>query len=85
MKDNVSTKWSEGLRYVQFMKNRAYHSGIKQSPYKALFGIEPRVGLSTSSLPQEIINYIQDEDDLRKTIEDHRNVNLTEDSDDDRS
>lgn len=82
MKDNVSTKWSEGLRYVQFMKNRAYHSGIKQSPYKALFGIEPRVGLSTSTLPQEIINDIQDEDDLRKVIEDDRNVNLTEDSDD---
>lgn len=82
MKDNVSTKWSEGLRYVQFMKNRAYHSGIKQSPYKALFGIEPRVGLSTSSLPQEIINDIQDEDDLRKVIEDDGNVNLREDSDD---
>ncbi|XP_045447725.1 uncharacterized protein LOC123656048 [Melitaea cinxia] len=65
MKDNVSTKWSEGLRYIQFMKNRAYQSGIKQSPYKALFGIEPR-----------------NEDDLRKVIEDDRNVNLTEDSDD---
>ncbi|KAJ8714361.1 hypothetical protein PYW07_002586 [Mythimna separata] len=82
MKDNVSTKWSEGLKYVKFMKNRAYHSGIKQSSYKALFGIEPRVGLSTSSLPQEIINDIQDEDNLRKVIEDDRNVNLTEDSDD---
>ncbi|GBO99730.1 hypothetical protein EVAR_70800_1 [Eumeta japonica] len=44
------------------------HTGwIKQSPYKAIFGIEPRVGLLTSSLPQEIINDIQDEDDLRKT------------------
>ncbi|XP_049886670.1 KRAB-A domain-containing protein 2-like [Pectinophora gossypiella] len=41
LKDKNSTKWSEGLRYVQFMKNRAFHSGIKQSPYKALFGIEP--------------------------------------------
>lgn len=82
MKDNVSKKWSEGLRYVQFMKNRAYHSGIKQSPYKALFGIEPKVGLSNSSLPQDIINDIQDEDDLRKVIEDDRNANLTEDSDD---
>ncbi|XP_045448769.1 KRAB-A domain-containing protein 2-like [Melitaea cinxia] len=43
---------------------------------------EPRVGLSTSSLPQEIINDIQDEDDLRKVIKDDRNVNLTEDRND---
>nr|XP_022920061.1 KRAB-A domain-containing protein 2-like [Onthophagus taurus] len=82
LKDNNSTKWSEGLRYVQFMKNRAYHSGIKQSPYKALFGIEPRVGLSTSSLPQEIVN-IQDEDELKKAIEDDSNTEQYEDSDDD--
>lgn len=82
LKDNASAKWSEGLRYVQFMKNRAYHSGIKQSPYKALFGIEPRVGLSTSSLPQEIINDIQDEDDLRKAIEDDCNSDQNEDGND---
>lgn len=82
LKDNDSTKWSEGLRYVQFMKNRAYHSGIKQSPYKALFGMEPRVGLSTSSLPQEIINDIQDEDDLRQAIDVDCDINLTEHSDD---
>ncbi|XP_074032143.1 KRAB-A domain-containing protein 2-like [Leptinotarsa decemlineata] len=81
LKDNNSTKWSEGLRYVQFMKNRAFHSGIKQSPYKALFGIEPRVGLSTSSLPQEIINDLQDEDDLRKVIKHDSNSNHSEDGD----
>ncbi|GBP34269.1 KRAB-A domain-containing protein 2 [Eumeta japonica] len=82
MKDNVTKKRVEGLRYVQFMKNRAYHSVIKQSPYKALFGIEPRVQLLTSSLPQEIINYIQDKDDLRKVTEDYCNDNLAEGSDD---
>jgi hypothetical protein len=32
IKDNHSTNWSNGLRYVQFMKNRSLHSGIKQSP-----------------------------------------------------
>ncbi|CAG5027459.1 unnamed protein product [Parnassius apollo] len=72
LKDNDLTKWSEGLRYVQFMKNRVIHSGIKQSTYRALFGIEPRVELSSSSLPQEIINDIRDEDDL-KIIEDDSN------------
>lgn len=69
LKDNNSTKWSEGLRYVQFMKNRALHSGIKQSPYKAMFGIEPRVGLKTTSLPAESIENINDEEDLLKLVE----------------
>ncbi|XP_055932280.1 KRAB-A domain-containing protein 2-like [Argiope bruennichi] len=70
MKDNKTTKWSYGLRFVQFMKNRALHSGIKQSPYKAMFGIEPRVGMTTSTLPSDIIKTIEDEDELQKMFED---------------
>ena len=58
MKDNHTTNWSNGLRFVQFMKNRSLHSGIKQSPYKAMFGIEPRVGLMTSTLPSEGVQNI---------------------------
>ncbi|KAJ8952558.1 hypothetical protein NQ318_006923 [Aromia moschata] len=67
-----------GLEICTIHEKPRLPSGIKQSPYKALFGIEPRVGLSTSSLPQEIINNIQDEDDLKNDC----NVNLTENSDD---
>jgi hypothetical protein len=55
MKENHSTNWSKGLRYVQFMKNRSLQSGIKQSPYKVMFGIEPRVGLTTTALPFAVI------------------------------
>lgn len=47
------------------------HSGIKQSPYKgiiSMFGIEPRVGL-TSLLSSDIIKNIHDEDDLQNIIE----------------
>ncbi|GBN12263.1 KRAB-A domain-containing protein 2 [Araneus ventricosus] len=33
IQDKKSDQWSEGLRFVQFMKNRAYHSGIKRTPY----------------------------------------------------
>ena len=69
MNDGQKTKWSEGLRYIQFMKNRAFHSGIKQSPYKAMFGAEPKVGISTSSLPSELLKDIEDEDDLRRLID----------------
>lgn len=58
LKDNQSTKWSEGLRYVEFIKK-----GVKQSPYKTWE--EPRVDFSTTSLIPEIIKDIQDEDDLK--------------------
>ncbi|XP_023310789.1 uncharacterized protein LOC111691755 [Anoplophora glabripennis] len=37
--DNNNEHWSEGLRFVQLMKNRAFHSGIKRTPYEALFGL----------------------------------------------
>lgn len=68
MTHNNSVQWAEGLLYVQFMKNRASHSGIKQSPYKAMFGIEPRVGLSTSLLSSEIIATLEREKDLEKIV-----------------
>ncbi|XP_039312990.1 KRAB-A domain-containing protein 2-like [Solenopsis invicta] len=69
LKDNNTTKWLNGFKFVQFMKNRALHFGIKQSPYKAMFGIEPRVGLTTSSLPSDMITNIHDENDLQNIIE----------------
>ena len=43
MQQNGTNKWSKGLQFVQFMKNRAYHSGIKRTPYKAMFGVKPKV------------------------------------------
>jgi hypothetical protein len=67
------------------MKNRSLHSGIKQSPYKAMFGIEPRVELTTSELPSAIIKNIQDEDELQKVIDQvnaKEEQNETEDKED---
>lgn len=43
MQDNQSTSWSNRLKFIQFMKNRAFHSGIKRSPYEAMFGCAARV------------------------------------------
>ncbi|XP_045135274.1 SCAN domain-containing protein 3-like [Portunus trituberculatus] len=62
MKDNNTTKWSEGLRFVQFMINQAKHSSINQSPYKAMFGVEVRVGLATTCLPLELSKNLQSEE-----------------------
>lgn len=51
------------------MKNRAFHSGIKRSPYEALFGCKARVGLSTSSLPDDVLQDVETEEELEKIIE----------------
>ena len=62
--DNNSTDWPMRLRFIQFQKNSSYHTGIKQSPYKALFGTEVKVGLRSNNLPTEILDRIVSEDDL---------------------
>ncbi|KAI6660053.1 KRAB-A domain-containing protein 2-like [Oopsacas minuta] len=62
--DNDSTDWPTGLRFVQFQKNSGYRSGIKQSPFKALFGRDAQVGLRSASLPSEILERLVSEDDL---------------------
>ncbi|XP_068247971.1 KRAB-A domain-containing protein 2-like [Palaemon carinicauda] len=63
MADN-STDWATGIKFVQFSKNSAYHTGIKRSPYAAMFGENARVGLTSTSLLQEIISCLQSEQDL---------------------
>ena len=52
------------IKFVQFQKNTAHHVGIKCSTYSALFGCDARIGLISLSLPQEIIERMQSEDDL---------------------
>ena len=54
METNNTTKWSEGLRFVQTMKNRAYHEGIKCSPYEAMFGVPMKLGIANSVLSQNL-------------------------------
>ncbi|KAL8583081.1 hypothetical protein ACOMHN_051245 [Nucella lapillus] len=49
MEENSSERWTMGIRFVQFMKNSSHHDGIKRSPYKALFGTDPKVGLASTS------------------------------------
>ncbi|KAL4085073.1 hypothetical protein QTP88_027911 [Uroleucon formosanum] len=66
MKDNKTKKWSIGLKFVQFQKNSSHHRIIGRSPYKALFGCDPKIGLSTSNLPLEIIKKLTAEEDLEE-------------------
>jgi len=65
MQTNNSKSWSEGLRFVQLTKNRAFHSGIKRSPYQSMFGSDIKIGFSTSILLPETINNISSENVLQ--------------------
>ena len=66
MDGNNTTKWSEGLRSVQAMKNKAYHEGIKCSPYEAMFGVSMRLGIANSVVPRNLISNLPTEEDLKK-------------------
>jgi antitoxin component HigA of HigAB toxin-antitoxin module len=56
MRENSCKDWQVGITFVQFQKNLSYHLEIKRTPYKAMFGVEAKVGLTSSSLPDEIIS-----------------------------
>ena len=62
--DNNTSDWPVGLKFVQFSKNTIHHSGINQSPYLALFGGSPRVGLRSTILPTEILEHMVLKEDL---------------------
>ncbi|XP_015369695.1 PREDICTED: KRAB-A domain-containing protein 2-like [Diuraphis noxia] len=69
MQTEKNSHWSQGLRFIQLMKNRALHSGIKMSPYEALFGCKVKVGLSTSNLPKEVVNNLENVEQLLEIFE----------------
>ena len=50
------------------MKNRAYHEGIKWSPYEVMFSQPMKVELKTSNLPDDEIDDIFAEEELEKII-----------------
>ena len=54
--DNDTTDWTIGLKFVQFQKNASHHSRIKCSPFAALLGTDAKMGLTSSSLPHEVLN-----------------------------
>lgn len=58
MRDNKTSKWSHGLLFTQWAMNTTYHEAIKCEPYKAMFGIKPRIGLKTD-LPTELLANIK--------------------------
>ena len=51
-----------GLRFIQLMKNSAYHAGIKK-----VFGLRVKGGLNTT-LPQQVLENITSEEELEVVV-----------------
>ena len=82
MADNKTDKWSEELRFIQFMKNQTYHRGIQQSRYEAMFGCPGKMGLASSNIPYEILSLMNSEEDLNRALDEiagHASVDQTND------
>ena len=67
--DHNTNDWTIGIKFVQFQKNSSLHSGIGRASYAAMFGSGAKVGLTPSSLPNEVIASLQTEDELHKASE----------------
>ena len=63
LQSNSTTHWGDGLRFIQVMKNRAYHEGIKCSPYEVMFSQPMKVGLKMSDLPDDATDDVFAEDE----------------------
>ena len=66
MSDNKTKTWSEGLRFIQNKKSRALRSGIKTSPYEAMFGTAQRIGPRDSPLTEDMYSSIETEEELEQ-------------------
>jgi len=49
---------------VQFQKYSSLHAGIQRSLYMTMSGCDAKVGLSSSTLPTEILGRLRSEDEL---------------------
>lgn len=47
LRDNNTSKWTQGLPFSQWALNTTYHEATKTIPYETLFGVKPRVGIRT--------------------------------------
>ena len=78
MSDNNSKRWSVGLQFVQWQKNISYHRTIGRSPYKALLGCDPKIGLTSSSIPSTLARALTIEEELMEIFDEEENVDLGE-------
>ena len=82
MNDNDTTQWSERLRFVQFQITDPI-TVIDQPTYKALFGADPNIGVSSSSIPKKLLPQLETEDDLEPILADAGEGDTTDGTTDD--
>ncbi|XP_047496314.1 KRAB-A domain-containing protein 2-like [Penaeus chinensis] len=68
MKDNNSTQWSKELLFVQWKKNTRFHSSIGSTPYEAMSGQKARLGVDVTSVPEEVLDGMQTEEQLAEAL-----------------
>ena len=78
MRENNSTSWKVGLKFVQFNKNNIHHSGINRTPYKAMFGSDAKISLASSPLPQAILSTLTTDENLVVHLENKQIQDPTE-------
>ncbi|CAF0896346.1 unnamed protein product [Brachionus calyciflorus] len=66
MRDNNSTRWSFGLKFVQISKNNSYHSTIQCTPYYVTLGRIVKLGLSGCNILRELLDKLSTEEDIEK-------------------
>ena len=53
MRENKTKNWSFGLNFVQLQKNNSYHTGIKSTPFRAVYGVDTPLGVKSNVVPVE--------------------------------
>lgn len=64
---NNTYRWSEGLRFIQMIKNKGYDKDINCSPFEAMFGTKMKVGLR-SHLSRALLAGVESEENLRSLL-----------------
>lgn len=73
MNKNDNAKWSIGIYHVQYIMNTIYNKKIGNCPFKALFGVDPKSGL-TVKVPDGLnLKLITEETDLHKILAENKN------------
>lgn len=68
MIENKTSSWSVGCYFVQWQQNTSHNRSIGISPYKSLYGSDPKVNSSFTILPPDIT--VEDVESINKYVGD---------------
>ena len=65
-RDGRRNDWAFGLNEIQFAKNSRFHTGIGRSPFKAMFGADPSMGVEGLGVETEMLADVATEEQLEE-------------------